>query len=142
MDNRLKECVGGVSLQVVTSLTSGIDRCNHWLPSYGHPFRHSQGHLPSSDQHSSWLFCWSHWGTVHTIGTDWAGQWYFQLRWLNPPIAKRNKAVSRWSLNLHENDVGHFERIDTWDQVPQLLRESGPQRKPWTEDMKLPAYLR
>ena len=63
-------------------------------------------------------------GTVHTIGTDGAGHWFFQLRYLNRPPGKRNKAVSPWSLNLHDHDLEHFERIDTWKQVQEGLKES------------------
>ncbi len=81
-------------------------------------------------------------GMVYALGTDQAGDWYFQLRYLNSPTGTRTKGSSRWSLNLHENDLEHFDRIDTWDQVQKLLRGSGPPRKPKTEEMKLPAYLR
>ena len=81
-------------------------------------------------------------GTVYAVGTDQAGDWYFQLRYLNEPLGTRTRAGSQWSLNLHEEDLEHFDRIDTWDQVKKLLRESKPPRKPRTEEMKLPAYLR
>ncbi len=81
-------------------------------------------------------------GTVCILGTDQAGDWYFQLRYLNSPPGTRTRASSQWSLNLHENDLEHFDRIDTWDQVQKLLRESGPPRKPRTEEMKIPACFR
>jgi hypothetical protein len=81
-------------------------------------------------------------GTVHTIGTDWAGQWYFQLRYLNSPPGTRTRAGSQWSLNFHEEDLEHFDRIDTWNQVQKLLRELEPPRKPRRDEMKLPAYMR
>lgn len=68
-------------------------------------------------------------GTVHTTGTDWSGNWYFQLRWLNRSTGKRNRPVSEWSLNLRDKDLEDFERIESWDQVQELLRESRPQRK-------------
>jgi hypothetical protein len=80
-------------------------------------------------------------GIVHALGTDQAGDWYFQLRYLNSPPGTRTRAGSQWSLNLHEKDLEHFDRIDTWDQMQTLLRESGPPRKPRTEEMKLPGYL-
>ena len=69
-------------------------------------------------------------GTVHATGTDWSGNWYFQLRWLNRPTGKRNRPVSEWSLNLRDKDLEDFERIESWEQVQELLRESRPQRKP------------
>jgi hypothetical protein len=80
-------------------------------------------------------------GIVYAVGTDQAGDWYFQLRYLNSPPGTTTKAGSQWSLNLHENDLKHFERIDTWDQVQKLLRESRPPRKPRIEEMKLPAAM-
>lgn len=81
-------------------------------------------------------------GTVHTVGTDWAGNWYFQLRWLNQPVGTRNKAVSPWSLNLREDDLEHFERIDTWDQVQELLKELRPPSKPRKKALRLSGYSR
>jgi hypothetical protein len=81
-------------------------------------------------------------GIVYALGTDQTGAWYFQLRYVNAPPGTRTRAGSRWSLNLHETDLEHFDRIDTWDQVQQLLRESGPPRKPKTQEMKLPAFLK
>jgi hypothetical protein len=69
-------------------------------------------------------------GTVHSFGTDWSGNWYFQLRWLNQVTGKRNRPVSEWSLNLRDKDLKDFERIASWEQVQELLRESRPQRKP------------
>ena len=80
-------------------------------------------------------------GMVYALGTDQAGDWYFQLRYLNSPPGTRTRAGSQWSLNLHENDLKHFDQIDTWDQVQKLLRESGPPREPSTEEMKVPAYM-
>ena len=67
-------------------------------------------------------------GAVHAVGTDWSGNWYFQLRWLNQPAGTRNKAVSPWSLNLREDDLEHFEQI-TWEQVQELLKEARPPSK-------------
>ncbi len=67
-------------------------------------------------------------GVVHAVGTDWAGQWYFQLSWLNR-AGTRNKPLSEWSLNLRENDLEDFERI-TWEQVQKRLKESRPPSKP------------
>jgi len=81
-------------------------------------------------------------GTVHTVGTDWAGQWYFQLRWLNQPVGTRNKAVSPWSLNLREPDLEHFEQIETWEQVQELLKESRPPTKPRRKALRLPGSWR
>ena len=69
-------------------------------------------------------------GTVHTTATDWSGNWYFQLRWLNRPPGKRNKPVSEWSLNLRNEDLEDFKRIESWEQVQELLKESRPQRNP------------
>ncbi|MBX3348170.1 MAG: hypothetical protein KF747_05430 [Nitrospira sp.] len=68
-------------------------------------------------------------GSVYTIGTDWSGNWYFQLRWLNRPAGKRNRPVSEWSLSLRETDLGDFEQI-TCNEVQELLKESRPPSKP------------
>lgn len=80
-------------------------------------------------------------GTVHRIGTDWSGGWYFQLRWLNRAAGKRNRPVSEWSLNLRESDLEDFEKI-TWDQVQKLLKESKPPSKPSRMDIRLSGSLR
>jgi len=80
-------------------------------------------------------------GTVHTVGTDWSGNWYFQLRWLNQPAGTRNKAVSPWSLNLREDDLEHFEQI-TWEQVQELLKEARPPSKPSQKALRLSGYSR
>lgn len=79
-------------------------------------------------------------GTVHTTGTDWSSNWYFQLRWLNRPTGKRNRPVSEWSLNLRDKDLEDFERIESWEQVQELLRESRPQRKPRRKAKRLPRF--
>lgn len=68
-------------------------------------------------------------GSVYTIGTDWSGNWYFQLRWLNRPAGKRKRPVSEWSLSLRETDLGDFEQI-TCNEVQELLNESRPPSKP------------
>lgn len=68
-------------------------------------------------------------GTVYTIGSDWSGNWYFQLRWLNRPAGTRSRPVSEWSLSLRERDLSDFEQI-TWEQVQELLKESRPPSKP------------
>ena len=81
-------------------------------------------------------------GIVYALGTDQTGEWYFQLRYVNAPPGTRTRASSRWSLNLHEADLEHFDRIDSWDQVQKLLGELGPQRKPRREDMTRPASMR
>lgn len=81
-------------------------------------------------------------GAVYTVGTDQAGDWYFQLRYLNSTPGTRTRAGSQWSLNFHEEDLENFDRIDTWDQVQTLLRELEPPRKPRRDEMKLPAYMR
>ncbi len=80
-------------------------------------------------------------GVVHTIGTNWSGNWYFQLRWLNPPAGTRNKPVSSWSPNLREADLEHFERIETWERVQELLEESRPPSKPSKKGIRIPTYL-
>jgi hypothetical protein len=80
-------------------------------------------------------------GIVYALGTDQTGDWYFQLRYVNAPPGTKTRGGSRWSLNLHEEDVEHFERIDTWDQVQKLLGESGPPRKPRREDMTRSASM-
>ena len=81
-------------------------------------------------------------GTVHTAGTDWSGNWYFQIRWLNRPTGKRNRPVSEWSLNLRDKDLEDFEWIESWEQVQELLRESRPPSKRRKKGIRLPGYLR
>ena len=80
-------------------------------------------------------------GMVYALGTDQAGDWYFQLRYVNAPPGTRTRAGSQWSLNLHEADLKHFDKIDTWDQVHTLLGESGSPRKPRPEDMTRSASM-
>ena len=53
-------------------------------------------------------------GVVHKVGTDWTGEWMFQLHYLNPPGGMRKKPVPPWSLNLRETDLVGFEVIGTW----------------------------
>ncbi|NGZ96799.1 MAG: hypothetical protein CV089_11865 [Nitrospira sp. WS110] len=79
-------------------------------------------------------------GTVHATGTDWSGNWYFQLRWLNRPTGKRNRPVSEWSLNLRDKDLEDFEQIESWEQVQELLRELRPQRKSRRKARRLPRF--
>lgn len=81
-------------------------------------------------------------GTVHVVGTDCAGQWYFQLRWLNRPVSKRDKPLSEWSLNLRERDLEDFERIDIWDEVQEPVSESRPLRKSKKRALRLPGPWR
>jgi hypothetical protein len=78
-------------------------------------------------------------GMVYAVGTDQAGKWYFQLRYLN--TSPRTRASSQWSLNLHEEDLEHFDRIAT-GTVHTLLREPEPPKKPGTEDPTLASSLR
>jgi hypothetical protein len=80
-------------------------------------------------------------GIVYALGTDQTGEWYFQLRYVNAPPGTRTRASSRWSLNLHEADLAHFDRIDTWDQVQTFLGESWTPRKPRREDMTRSASM-
>jgi len=80
-------------------------------------------------------------GMVYAVGTDQAGEWYFQLRYVNAPPGTRTRVGSQWSLNLHEEDLEYFDRIAT-GEVHKLLRESEPPRKPGTEDIMFPSSLR
>lgn len=80
-------------------------------------------------------------GTVHLIGTDWSGNWYFQLRWLNQPAGTRNRAVSPWRLNLREDDLEDFDQI-TWEQVQELVKKSRPLKKPRKQTIRLTGYSR
>lgn len=41
-------------------------------------------------------------GVVHRVGTDWTGEWCFQLRYLN---RRARHGTSTWSLNYWENDL-------------------------------------
>jgi hypothetical protein len=81
-------------------------------------------------------------GIAYAFGTDQVGDWYFKLRYLNSPPGTKTRAGSQWSLNLHENDLEHFDWIDTWDQVQKLLRGPEPPGSLGTVEMKLPGYLR
>ena len=81
-------------------------------------------------------------GTVHSIGADWSGNWYFQLRWLNRATGKRNRPVSEWSLHLRDKDLEDFKRIESWEQVQELLREPRPQRKPRRKVKRLQRFPR
>jgi hypothetical protein len=80
-------------------------------------------------------------GIVYAFGTDQTEAWYFQLRYVNGPPGTRTRAGSRWSLNLHEEDLEHFDRIDRCDQVQTLVGESRTPRKPRREDMTRSAYM-
>ncbi len=62
-------------------------------------------------------------GKVYVVGTDQAGQWYFQLRYLNSPPGTKIRSRSQWSLNLHDEDLIFFDRIDS-SEVQRLL--TGP----------------
>lgn len=79
-------------------------------------------------------------GTVCTIGTDWSGNWYFQLRWLNRPAGTRSRPASEWSLNLRERDLSDFEQI-TWEQVQEVLKEARPPGRP-RKAIRLPGAWR
>lgn len=61
-------------------------------------------------------------GIAHTVGRDWAGQWFFQMRWLNRSPGKRNRPVSEWSLNLREEDLEDFELISS-GTAQELLKQ-------------------
>jgi len=74
-------------------------------------------------------------GMVYAVGTDQTGAWYFQLRYLNAPPGTRTRASSQWSLNLHEEDLAHFDRIAT-GELHKLLKESE------TEERTLPSSWR
>lgn len=80
-------------------------------------------------------------GIVYTVSTDQAGEWYFQLRYLSSSPGAKPRASSQWSLNLHEEDLEHFDRIAT-GTVHRLLRESDPPKKPRAEDITLASSLR
>lgn len=80
-------------------------------------------------------------GIVYALGTDQTGEWYFQLRYVNAPPGTRTRAGSQWSLNLHEADLAHFDRIDSCDQVHIVVGESGTQRQPRREDMTRSASI-
>ena len=72
-------------------------------------------------------------GVVHTVGTDWTGEWMFQLHYLNPPGGMRKKPVPPWSLNLLEKDLADFELIGTWTAVQALLasaHSTKPKKEP------------
>ncbi len=75
-------------------------------------------------------------GVVHQVGTDWTGEWMFQLRFLDRP--GRTRSV-QWSLNLREKDLVDFELIGTWLTAQALLASlpSGKSKKA----PKIPARL-
>ncbi len=74
-------------------------------------------------------------GSVYYVGTDQAGDWYFQLRYLNAPTGARTRAGAQWSLNLHEADLEHFDQINTWGEVQKLLLGPGAARKSRAEEL-------
>ena len=76
---------------------------------------------------------------VHKVGTDWTGEWSFQLRYLNQPTGTRTKPVSQWSLNIREKDLVAFELIGTWLSAQALLASPPPDKK--KKGPKLPANL-
>ncbi|WHZ28092.1 MAG: hypothetical protein OJF51_002890 [Nitrospira sp.] len=76
---------------------------------------------------------------VHKVGTDWTGEWSFQLRYLSQPAGTRTKPVSQWSQNIREKDLGDFELIGTWLSVQALLVSPPPDKK--KKGSKLPANL-
>jgi len=77
---------------------------------------------------------------VHQVGTQWTGEWFFQLRYLNRPAGRKKQTRSPWSLNFRENDIAHFELIGTW--IPEeLLQAPLPSVKPKKEP-KLSARMR
>ena len=83
---------------------------------------------------------------VHKVGTDWTGEWAFQLRYLNPPSGTRTRPATQWSLNLREKDLGDFELIGNWLSAQALL-ESTPRPVKPKKGLKLsskhhPAWMR
>jgi len=76
-------------------------------------------------------------GVVHEVATGWAGEWMFQLHYLNPPGDMRNEPGPPWSLTLGEKDLDDFELIGTWTAARVLL-ESLPYTKA-KKGAKLPA---
>jgi len=77
-------------------------------------------------------------GVVHMVGTDWTGEWTFQLRYLNPP-GTRTRPASQWSLNLREKDLGDFEVIGDWLSAQAVLESTPlPGSKP-KKGLKLPS---
>ncbi len=75
---------------------------------------------------------------MYAVGTDQAGDWYFQLRYLNSPPGTKTRAQSQWSLNLHDEDLEYFDRIDS-GEVQRLLRDAPIKM---TKETKPPASLR
>jgi hypothetical protein len=72
-------------------------------------------------------------GVVHKVGTDWIGEWMFQLHYLNPPGGMRKTPVPPWSLNLRETDLVGFELIGTWTAAQALLasaHSTKPKKEP------------
>jgi hypothetical protein len=67
--------------------------------------------------------------SVHKVGTDWTGEWSFQLRYLNQPEGPRTRSVSQWSVNLREKDLIDFELIGTWLSTQALLASPPPDKK-------------
>lgn len=73
-------------------------------------------------------------GKVYTVGTDQTGTWYFQLRYLNPGPGTKTRPRSQWSLNLHDEDLIYFDRIDSREvqqflTIPPMVKEASPPSK-------------
>lgn len=78
---------------------------------------------------------------VHRVGISLSGEWFFQLRYLRQPSGARRRAVSEWSVNLHEKDLVYFELIGTWLSAQALLTAGLTSLKPQKEP-KVPVWMR
>jgi hypothetical protein len=76
-------------------------------------------------------------GVVHKVGTDWTGEWMFQLRYLNRTV---KRGTSPWSLNYWEKDLDYFVLIGSWLTAQALLTSPGkPKKATW---LKAPTWMR
>jgi hypothetical protein len=66
--------------------------------------------------------------TVDSVGTLSNGEFFFTVRWLNPPSGTRSRPVSDRSLNLWESDLEKFECVSN-EEAEGIFAVSRPVRQ-------------
>jgi hypothetical protein len=74
-------------------------------------------------------------GTVETVANIGRGDFYFTVRWLNPPRGTRSRPVSDRSLNLWLSDLEKFECVSSEEAEKILAARRAPRHR------KLPVRL-
>jgi hypothetical protein len=73
--------------------------------------------------------------TIETVANIGRGDFYFTVRWLNPPPGTRSRPVSDRSLNLWLSDLEKFECVSR-KEAEKILAARLPRQR------KLPGWLR